>query len=252
MAAPAVSPKKAPFLTTYLALAVLVGFIGYAYYDSKKPLETDKPKDKVLALDKDKVKEVTLAPATGDAIHLVKADTGWRMAAPDVVAADNTEVESLISTLQNLEVDQVILPSATKLEDFGLAPPQLKVSVVQAGSAQPLEILLGQKSPTGGGLYAKVPNSPRVFTVPSYVESSLEKKPFDLRDRDLLHIKRDAVKVLEVEGPSSFTLVRGPSGEFAFTAPLATRAGRWGVDSLLSGLEGVKMDSIAAEAPKDS
>ena len=45
------------------------------------------------------------------------------------------------------------------------------------------------------------PSSPRIYTVASFVESSFDKKPFDLRDRDLLHAKRDDVRTLEVDGP---------------------------------------------------
>jgi hypothetical protein len=248
-----VSAKKSPFLATYVAVAVFAGFGAYVYFvDSKKPPESEKHKDKVLSLDKDKVKEITLTPSGGDEIHLVKSDKGWRMASPLVVAADSTEVDSLVSSLQGLEVDQDVVPSATNLADFGLQPPKLQVSVLQAGVAQPQVLLLGQKAPTGGGVYAKLPGAPKIFTIPAYVTSSLEKKPFDFRDRELLHVKRDAVKVVEVTGPSvSYTLNRGEGEAFSFTKPLHTKAGRWSVDGLLSNLEGLKMDSIAAEDPKD-
>jgi hypothetical protein len=248
-----VSRARSPFLTTYAAVLVLAALGGYAYFvESKKPAAGEKHKDKALALDKDKVKELTLTPASGDAIHLVKADKDWRMASPLVVAADSAEVEALLSSLQSLEIDEVVVPSAPKLEDFGLAPAKLKVSVVQTGAPNPQELLLGDKTPSGGGLYAKLPAEPKVFTIPGYVESSLMKKPFDLRDRDLLHVKRDAVKAVEVVGPQgSFTLNRGSGEEFSFSKPLQTKAGRWSVDGLLSNLEGLKMDGIAADNPKD-
>jgi hypothetical protein len=249
-----VTRKLTPFLGTYIVLAVLAGLGAYAYFvDAKKEPGAEKKKEKVFQqLDKDKIKEVTLTPAEGEAIHLVKADGGWRMAAPLVVAADSQEVDSLLSSLQSLEIEDVVTESAPKLGDFGLSPAEFKVSVVSSASPQPLEVLLGQKAPMGSGLYAKVPSQPRIFTIASYLQASLEKKPFDLRDRDLLHVKRDAVKTLDIEGPKgAYSLVRGGGEEFSFTKPVVTKAGRWSVDGLLSSLEQLKMESIAAENVKD-
>jgi hypothetical protein len=120
------------------------------------------------------------------------------------------------------------------------------------GASEPLKLLLGEKAPTGSGLYAKLPTQPRVFTIGGWLESTFDKKPFDLRDRDVLHVKRDSIRSLDVAGPEgSYALVRDDRGEWAFTEPLATRAGRWSVDSLLGVLENLRMDSVAAEEAKD-
>ena len=97
---------------------------------------------------------------------------------------------------------------------------------------------------------ASTPSSPaasKVYLLPSWVEGSFDKKPFDLRDRDLLHVKRDDVRQLEVTGPEGgYALARTDAGEWAFTKPLATRAGRWAVDGLLGTVESLRMESVAA------
>ena len=86
----------------------------------------------------------------------------------------------------------------------------------------------------------------------SWTVGSFEKKPFDLRDRDLLHVKRENVKSLEISGPEgSYALARGDKDEWAFSKPLVTRAGRWSVDSLLGNLESLRMESVAAEAAQE-
>jgi hypothetical protein len=91
-----------------------------------------------------------------------------------------------------------------------------------------------------------------VFTLASFLEASLDKKAFDLRDRDVLKVKRDAVASLQVEGPEgAYTLARDAKGEWAFTKPVATKAGRWAVDGLLGSLENLRMDAVAAEDAKD-
>ena len=244
---------KGPFVRTGLALAVLAGLGAYIYFvESKKPSGSEKKKEKVLELSKDKVTALDIEPPSGEAVHLVKQGKDWKLGGPAAAPADANEVDSLLSTLQNLEVEEVVNEKPASLGEFGLDPPRRSLSATLAGAKQPLKLLLGDKTPDGGALYAKTPDKPRVFTIASYQEASLSKKPFDLRDRDLLHVKRDAVRTLEITGPDgSYALLRDDKGEWTFTRPLTTRAGRWAVDGLLGTLESLRMDSIAAEDAKD-
>ncbi len=245
--------KLPEFWKTYLAVALLVGLGAYIYFvEAKREAKPEKPKEKVLAIDKAKVKELTITPSGGEGVRVVKEGGGWRMAEPKAVPADGGECDSLASTLESLEVDEVVTESPSSLADYGLEKPKLTVGVLQEGASEPLKLLIGEKLPDGSGVYAKLPTRGRVFTIPSYVESTLGKKPFDLRDRSLLHAKRDAIKALEIAGPEgNYALARDDQGEWGFTKPLATRAGRWTVDGLLGTLENLRMESVAAEEAKD-
>jgi hypothetical protein len=48
-----------------------------------------------------------------------------------------------------------------------------------------------------------------------------------------------------------YALAKDDKGEWAFTKPLATRAGRWSVDGLLGTVESLRMESVASEDAKD-
>ena len=245
--------KPPAFWKTYVALAVAAGLGAYVYFvESKKEPKPDKPKEKVLTLDKAKVKELTLAGAGKEEVKLVKDGASWRLTAPTAAPADSQESESVLSSLEGLEIDEVVTEAPGKLADFGLDPPKTRVAVAQQGAAAQ-EVLFGNKTPDEGSVYAKQPSKPRVFTVPAYSVAVFDKKPFDLRDRDVLHVSRDAVRKLEVTGPDGgYALARDERGEWAFTSPLATRAGRWSVDGLLGSLETLRMESVAAEDAKDA
>jgi Domain of unknown function (DUF4340) len=246
--------KLPEFWKTYVALIAVGGLVAYIFLVEQKrdPSTGEKPKEKLFTLDKAKVKEITLARTGAETIRLVKSGADWRMAEPMAVAADEPAVESLLSSLEGLEVQDEAAANATKLEDYGLVTPRLQLTVAADGAKEPLRLLLGGKLVDGSGVYAKLPDKPRVFTIASFVDGALDKKPFDLRDRDFLKIKRDAVKTLAVVGPEgSYTLARDDKGEWAFKAPLATKAGRWAVDGLLGSVENLRMDSVAAEDAKD-
>lgn len=252
MVAPALT--KPAFWKTYVVVGVCAGLLAYVFLvERKREDKPEAPKEKVFALDKSKVKELDLAPAGGPGVHLARAEgDAWRLTAPTAVAADGGEADALVTSLEGLEVQEVVTETPGPLKEYGLDPPKTTVSVLLQGASEPLKLMLGEKTPDGAALYAKVPSRARVFTVPSYTEASFNKKPFDLRDRDVLHVKRDAVKTLEVQGPEgSYALSRDEKGDWIFTRPLRTRAGRWAVDGLLGTLEGLRMESIAAEQAGD-
>lgn len=245
---------RGPFLRTAVAVALLAGLVAYLLLvENKRPAATEtKAKEKVFSLEKAKVKELTLQPKGEPLVKLVKVGEGWQMTEPMRVSADPTEVESLLSSLESLEIDEVVVEQPADLADFGLKEPQGYLAAVSEGKAAPDRLTLGDKTPDSGGLYARAGELPRVFTIASHLESTFHKKAFDLRDRSVMHVKRDAVQTLEISGPGGgFALVREPQGDWKFTRPLSTLAGRWTVDGLLGSLENLRMESVVAEQAPD-
>jgi hypothetical protein len=246
--------KRPPFLGTWVAVLVLAGLGAWIYFvESKREGEPgEKKKEKVFVLDKAKVEGLELSAAGQEDVRLVREKDSWRMAAPLTVAADGEAADGIVSTLEGLERDAVVAEAPPDLGEYGLATPRATVKVRVQGAPQPLALAIGNKTPDGGALYARLPPAPAVFTIPAYVESSLVKKPFDLRDRALLHLQRDQVASLAVTGPEgSYALAKDAAGEWAFTRPIRTRAGRWSVDALVGTLEGLRMEAIASESATD-
>jgi hypothetical protein len=237
------------FWKTGLALLVLVGLGLYIWrYEWGQEIPSDEAKETILAVDEGKAAEITIESSEADPIHLVKDEGSWRVSAPFEAPADDSAVDSILTRLEKLEAEEVVVEATDDVAQYGLEAPSRTVSVVVDGEEAPLVVEFGDTAPGGSAIYARTPSSPRIFTVASYVESSFDKKPFDLRDRDILHVKRGDVRTLEVKGPEgNYALARTDAGDWAFTKPLATRAGRWSVDGLLGTLENLRMESVAAE-----
>jgi Domain of unknown function (DUF4340) len=245
--------KRPPFLGTYVAVAVLAALGAYIYFvELKRPDEAEKNRQKVFTLDKTKVESVGLSVTGQEDVQLVRGKDGWQMTAPMAVAADSGEADALVSTLEGLEMDGAVAESPSDPAEYGLAAPRATVTVRVQGSPAPLVLHVGDKTPDGSAVYARVASAPRVFTIPAYVEGSVTKKPFDLRDRSVLHVQRDAVTALDVSGPEgAYALAKDEKGEWSFVRPLRTRAGRWSVDALVGTLENLRMEAVAAEAAAD-
>ncbi len=247
--------KLPEFWKTGAAALVLAGLVAYYWFVERKrepAPEGQRPKVTVLTVDKAKAKEITLAPAGGEAIRVRKEASGWKVVAPFTAPADGSSVDSILTSLEKLEADEVVAEQASDLKQYGLTQPSRTVSVSVEGLKDPLAIQFGAKSPDGSSVYAKTPSTAKVYLVPAWVEGTFDKKPFDLRDRDLLHVRRDDVRSLEITGPEgSYALARTDAGDWAFTKPLATRAGRWSVDGLLGTVENLRMESVASESARD-
>jgi hypothetical protein len=237
------------FWKTGLALLVLVGLALYIWrYEWGQEIPSDEAKETILAVDEEQAAEITIESSEADTIHLVKDEGSWRVAAPFEAPADGSAVDSILTRLGKLEAEEVVVETTDDVAQYGLEAPSRTVSVVVVGEDGPLVVEFGGTAPGASAIYARTPSSPRVFTVASYVESSFDKKPFDLRDRDILHVKRGDVRTLEVEGPEGdYALARTDAGDWVFTEPIATRAGRWSVDGLLGTIENLRMESVAAE-----
>jgi len=243
------------FWKTGVALLALAGLFSYYWVVERKrepKREGEREKVAVLAVDKAKAKEISLATAGGETIRLVKEGAAWKVAAPFAAPADTAAVESMLTSLEKLEADEVVVEQAANPAEFGLDKPSRTITAVVEGAPASLSVEFGAKSPDGSSVYARAAGSPKVYLVPSWVEGSFDKKPFDLRDRDLLHVKRDDVRSIEIAGPEGgYALARTDAGEWAFTKPVATRAGRWSVDGLLGTVENLRMDSVAADSATD-
>jgi uncharacterized protein DUF4340 len=244
--------KISRFLKTYVMLAVAVGLVAYAYLvESKKEPSADK-KEKVLVFDRKKATEISVSSAAGEPLRVTRQGEAWQLVAPLTAPADTAEVESVLSSLEGLEAEEVVAENATDLAPFGLATPRLTLAVLIEGVPEPLQLQVGDKTPDGHSLYARLPGKPRVFLLPSYLQGTFEKKPFDLRDRSVLHLKRDEVQQLDVTGPEGeYSLARAEGDAWTVTRPLTTLASRWGVDGLLGTLEGLRMESVVEEEAKD-
>jgi hypothetical protein len=236
------------FWKTGLALLVLVGLGTYIWkYEWGKEIE-DEPKESILVVDEEKVTGVSIESKEEETIRLVREEDGWRVTEPFTAPADSSAVDSILTRVGELEAEEVVVEATDDLAQYGLDPPSRTLTVTVEGEDQPRVVEFGAKTPTGAAVYARDPASPRIYTVASWVETSLDKEPFDLRDRDVLHVDRDDVRMLDVSGPEGdYALARTDAGEWAFTEPLATRAGRWSVDGLLGTLENLRMDAVAAE-----
>ncbi|HEX6974014.1 MAG TPA: DUF4340 domain-containing protein [Vicinamibacterales bacterium] len=234
-----------------LLLVVAIGLGAYVYFvDMKKPAgEEAAKKDKVFTVEADKIDEITVKAEAGDKTTLKKNGDAWQIVQPMTTEPDPSAVTGLTSNLAALEVQRVIDENPADLKVFGLADPRVVVSFRSGGKEERLDI--GQKTPTGSDLYAKLGDQKKVFLISSFLDSSFNRTTFDLRDKTVLKLDQQKVDALEVtRGDATLKVVKKDS-EWQIEQPIAARADFGAIEGLISRIATAQMKSIAAPDATD-
>jgi hypothetical protein len=244
---------KKKYLNTLVALALLVVmWAGFTYWERRKSSETAKtvtpPQEKIFPVESKHVQSFTIKPREGESVTCRLEGGKWVIVEPKKLAADESSVSGLLNTLTGATVSQVVDEKPANLQDYGLDRPALSLEVLTDAKPEKFALLLGDDTPTGGGLYAQVAGNPRVITLYSYLKSSLDKKVFDLRDKRAVTLAAGNLQRIEVESKGKrWALVKSPEGMWDLELPPAVRADRFIVDGLVNRLQNLSIESVAAE-----
>ena len=210
-------------LVPCLVLLVLAAGLGaYIYFvESKRDLtDPETRKEKVFTVETGKIEEVELRSPNGDTT-LKKNGTTWQVVAPVTVPADESTVSSLVSALETLEMQRSLEDNPTSVAQFGLDPARVSVAFKVAGDTTQRRLNIGNKTPTGSDLYARVEGQPKLFLISAHLEDTLNRTTFDLRDKSLLKFERDGVDAIRIAptGSPAVTLARN-GADWRLTAPV--------------------------------
>jgi hypothetical protein len=232
------------------SIVVLGGLVGYIYFvDSKTEPNAPEVKEKVWGgtLASADMEEVEIKLAEGESAKVQKTDGTWQLVEPAKAPADDMEMTSITSSLAGLEIQRVVDANAADVKKYGLDPARVSVAFRSKGQKDVRRIELGEKTPTGGDLYARIPGEKRVFLVSSYLDSTFNKTPFALRDKAILKVDRQKADGLElVEGATNVQLTKKGT-DWMLVKPLAARADFAAVESALERVGSAQMVGISEE-----
>jgi len=242
--------------STIALIVVLAGLGAYIYFVSWKTPQGDtgKRQERVFAgLESDKIEEIKVASAAGDATTLKKQGGGWQVVQPIAAKADDSEISGITSALSSVEMVRVIDENPTSLNDYGLSNPRIEVDFKATGDKDYRRLLVGEKSPTGADLFAKRNDEKKVFLIPAMQETTFNRTTFDLREKVLLKFDREKVDALDVTAGGKTLAIAKDGGDWKITKPVATRADFGAVEGLVGRLQTAQMKSIVADeaAPVD-
>lgn len=233
------------------AVIVLAALGGAAWWSERKEkANAGKPSadapPKILSIPESDFQQIQLAKKASDTTILKKAGGKWQIVQPKPLAADQDSVNSLVTSLSSLTSDRLIEDKASDLSSYGLNSPAEQVAVTRKdGKVQTL--LVGDDTPTGAGVFAKLENDPRVFTIASFAKSNLDKSSKDLRDKRLLTFNSDKLTRVDLSAKGTFEFGKNNQNEWQILKPRPQRADGLQVDELVRKLKDAKMDTSGTD-----
>jgi hypothetical protein len=239
-----------------IAAVLLAALSGLLYWSNKVEKEkegkptTSADAPKILDLKEDNLARVEIAKKGEKPLVIEKAQAGWKMTGPQPLPADQDAVRSVVSTVTSLDSSRLVEEKAANLATYGLNAPAVEINVGQKGG-QSTKLLIGDETPTGGNFFAKLANDPRIFTIASWNKTSLEKTPWDLRDKRLLTFDSDKLTRIELTAKKqTMEIGKNAQNEWQILKPKPMRADGGNVEQLISRLKDAKMDANLSDEDK--
>lgn len=238
-------------ISTLALVAVLAGLGGYIYFvdNRRPPAGAGEPRDTAFTVTADEIEELRIAIADSAASTIRRGDNGWQLVDPVEADADSSELNTMASTLAQLQVQRVVEESASDLAVYGLEAPRLEVGFKRKGQDTYERLLIGDRTPTGGDVYVKRPDEPRVFLVSSFVDDTFRRTTFDLRDKMLLRFGRDSVTGLEITNASGTMRFERKGANWMFVRPRSMRADFGTLESTITSLSATLMQKFVDDGP---
>lgn len=238
-----------------VAAVILAGLTGTLYWSNHhKPADTteasaDVP-PKILTVKEADISKFDLKKNGAEQVAGERTSAGqWRITSPTSLPADQSAVSSLLGTFSNLNSERLVEDKASNLAPYGLDAPKLEVDLTQKDN-KTQKLLLGDDTPAGNGIYAKLDGDPRVFTIPSFHKTSIDKSANDLRDKRLLTVNSDKISQVDLVAKKQEIAFGRNKDEWQIVKPKPLRADNSAVDDLVRALTDAKMELGSSDDEK--
>jgi hypothetical protein len=237
-----------------VAAALMAGLGGVVWWSNRQEkVKAEKPaadtSPKILSLKDSDIRQIEITKKGDPPTVLQKNAAGqWVITAPKPLAADQNAVSSLTSSASSLSSDRVVDENATDLASYGLDPAVISAKFTMA-DGKTKTLLLGENTPGGNSVYAKVDGDPRLFSTFSYSKDAFNKSYKDLRDKRLMTFDKDKASRVELaqagQAPIEFSKVG--SNEWQILKPKPARVDSFQVEDLLGRARESEMNATATD-----
>lgn len=182
---------------------------------------------------------------------LRKQGDQWTLEEPIRGWADKDAAERMINAIARLNVKG---KQGVNLDEdkWGLKKPSLTATLTYDGN-RTVTVYLGAQAPINSEYFGKIEGKNQLYFMPSSVYSDLTQPVDTLRDKALVHLKKDDVKSVTLQYPDRVLTVeqRGTKEEpkWFLTQPYEAKADEWGAKQIAEKLADMKADGFAPEQP---
>lgn len=233
-----------------LILAVTLGAYVY-FYEIKGGEERQKEMesaDQLFQFERDSVRAIAIRSPQG-IFHFVQDADGWQIEHPVRTRADESPLNSLLSSLQNAKKVSSFPIAKGSRDQYGLGDYATLIHL-KMNDGRRDSIQIGEQTSIGGNIYASSVDT-MVHLVAQTIKTNAEKSLFDWRDKRPLHFTKANVREIILSNRHGhFTFVK-EGNDWKITRPVETMAERSTVEAVLNKLDFSRIKSVEAEEAKN-
>jgi hypothetical protein len=231
-----------------LAVVSLGAFIWFFERELPSTKERREREKRILPVNPDEVtairiekgqQRVLLVRREAEGSAATEARAEWRMAEPLSDRADGEEVDSLLSTLTELQKERDL--ENISRSDVGLDPPRATVKLSSEGREWVLEI--GGDIPASRNVVVAVNGIGGSVTEGSFWDD-LDREPGDWRSRRVFLAEEDEIERVSVSRPETGLLLVRVGKSFRIESPFKDDADADLVSDLVSGLAQLEIETF--------
>ena len=237
------------FKTTGILAAILAVLVVIVYFGdvkrSEKKKQVEEKESKLVQVEPDSIREIILKPS---GIHLVKQKDQWEILEPVYTRADRSAVQGIVSTFRWAKRYRTVASDSVNFADYGLAPPRYDIILVHSAGKDTIH--LGDKTPTGTYVFARMNHENKVFTTTTSLLNHAKKTLYNLRDKTVLPFEKDQVNEIVLKNRHGrFDIVK-EGGNWKLKKPIETDAEKFKVDDILGRLRNARAKKFVEEQAK--
>lgn len=142
---------------------------------------------RTMHINVNEVRKIEIHSRKKGTVKLEKVGNDWQITSPVLLAANNSEVQSLLNRLANGRVKNFISETPERSAKYGFAKPQLQIVLYLGESLAKTSFTVGDTArDDGGGFYAYEESRAPVFTIENWAKDNLIKGAFELQNKKLL------------------------------------------------------------------
>jgi len=237
--------------TLVLVVVFLVLLVAVLLFESKglKNQEKKEKEAKLVDLAVADILKMTLKNESGAITFQKDEKGGWRITEPLEVQADSMEVDGLAESFAGLRIERIVEAEPKDLKTYEI--PNREVTLWIKGKDLPVKVLVGMENPIDSTLFAKREDEKRVVLLASSLKTTVDKKLFDFRGKDVFKFETADVRAIKVRAGDVAWAASKKDDGWELTSPIAALANGSKLDSLLYALSGLKAKEFVSENKSD-
>ncbi|RMD82464.1 MAG: DUF4340 domain-containing protein, partial [Candidatus Dadabacteria bacterium] len=235
---------------TVVAGIIVVALGAYILAVEKPRMEEESQEDRVVDIKADDVSAIRLQYPDSPTIRVERSGDGWHMTEPVDAPADGPAVDRLLKQIVEAKAERRIPgEEAQDLKIYGLEGDgeRARVTLFAKDGSELPDIIVGKTTPVGFQAFVRVEGNDEVIVTPLIFHTGVKKRPFDLRDKNLLHVETDQVQAISIERPGEKIRLERTGDEWYIVSPRKFLADRNRIQGLISSINNLRATAFFSD-----